>query len=64
LFVHGDQDPDVPAYMSERLYQAAPEPKQLWLAPGADHNNISQVAGDAYGQVIEAFCTSHQLQSV
>lgn len=64
LFVHGDQDPDVPADMSERLYQAASEPKQLWLAPGADHNNISQVTGDAYRQVLETFCTSHQLQSV
>jgi len=62
LFVHGDQDPDVPPDMSEALYQAAPEPKQLWLAPGADHNNISQLTGDAYAQVVEAFCTNHQLR--
>jgi uncharacterized protein len=56
LYVHGDQDPDIPADMSQRLYNASPEPKQLWIATGADHNNISRALGDTYGEVVNAFC--------
>jgi len=67
LYVHGDQDFDVPADMSKTLYTATPEPKTLWIAPGADHNNISAVQHDAYAAVITAFCAdsyaNKQLQS-
>jgi hypothetical protein len=56
LYVHGDQDFDIPAEMSQRLYDASPEPKQLWLATGADHNNISRALGDTYGEIVNAFC--------
>ena len=60
LYVHGDQDFDVPAEFSHRLYAATPEPKQLWIARGADHNNISQTQGEAYGALVQAFCKTHQ----
>lgn len=60
LYVHGDQDLQVPTDMSQRLYEATPEPKQLWIATGADHNNISMVAGDRYKAVIQSFCNSTQ----
>ncbi len=73
LYVHGDQDFDVPADMSETLYAASSEPKAIWIAPGADHNNIGAVQHDAYAAVILDFCddnfcddsayTNKQLQS-
>ena len=37
LFIHGDSDDFVPTAMVHELYQAKPEPKQLWLAPGSAH---------------------------
>jgi fermentation-respiration switch protein FrsA (DUF1100 family) len=37
LLVHGDSDPVVPAEHSRRLYEAAAEPKELWIVPGAAH---------------------------
>ncbi len=37
LFIHGDQDDFVPTDMVYRLYDAKPEPKELWIVPGADH---------------------------
>lgn len=39
LFIHGVRDPQIPAKMSQRLYDAAPEPKQLLLIPDAGHDN-------------------------
>ncbi|MEM9088502.1 MAG: alpha/beta hydrolase [Cyanobacteria bacterium P01_F01_bin.53] len=62
LYVHGAEDPDVPAHMSQSLYEASPEPKQLWLAPDADHNNVSALQGDSYGKVVRSFCRGLQLQ--
>ena len=60
LYIHGDKDPDVPAEMSQRLYDASPAPKQLWFAAGADHNNISSsLTGDAYSTVLKDFCESN-----
>ncbi len=67
LYVHGDQDFDIPADMSKTLYAASPEPKTLWIAPGAGHNNISTVQCDAYAAAITNFCAGiradKQLQS-
>ncbi|MGC1309425.1 MAG: alpha/beta fold hydrolase [Phormidesmis sp.] len=63
LYVHGDQDPDLPPEMSQQLYEASPEPKQLWYAAGAHHNNIHSAAGNGYARVVQAFCTPRQLQS-
>ena len=37
LILHGDQDRIVPVHHGERLYEAAREPKQLWIVPGAGH---------------------------
>lgn len=62
LYVHGAQDFDVPAKFSEQLYAATPEPKLLWIAPDANHNNISMVQGETYGAVVKDFCNSKQLQ--
>jgi fermentation-respiration switch protein FrsA (DUF1100 family) len=37
LIIHGEQDEIVPKIHAQRLYQAAKEPKALWLMPGAGH---------------------------
>lgn len=37
LFIHGDADTYVPTWMVYELYDAKPEPKELWIVPGATH---------------------------
>jgi pimeloyl-ACP methyl ester carboxylesterase len=37
LIVHGDQDDYFPVDHAQRLYDAAAEPKELWLIPGFGH---------------------------
>jgi fermentation-respiration switch protein FrsA (DUF1100 family) len=37
LILHGDQDLVVPMHHAQRLYDAALEPKQLWIVSGAGH---------------------------
>ena len=37
LFIHGDADTFVPTWMVHPLYEAKPQPKELWLVPGAAH---------------------------
>jgi uncharacterized protein len=39
LFIHGVADDLIPYTMTQTLYQAAPQPKQLLLVPGRGHNN-------------------------
>ena len=37
LIVHGDKDPYFPVHHGQRLYDAASEPKELWIEPGFGH---------------------------
>ena len=37
LFIHGDADSYVPTWMVYPLYEAKPEPKELWIVPGSAH---------------------------
>ncbi|MBD2244186.1 alpha/beta fold hydrolase [Nostoc sp. FACHB-888] len=55
LFIHGVADSTVPSFMSQKLYAVAPEPKQLLLVPGADHNDTAVIAGLQYLQWVESF---------
>lgn len=55
LFIHGTEDARVPASMSQVLYDTAPEPKQLYLVPGAGHNDVAKTAGADYMQVVQQF---------
>lgn len=55
LFLHGEADSVVPHEMSERLYNAAPTPKQLFLIPHADHVSIYQPGSDSYLKAIATF---------
>ena len=37
LLIHGDQDRTIPVEHSRQLYDAAGEPKELWVVPGVGH---------------------------
>lgn len=53
LFIHGTADLQVPTVMSQQLYAAAPEPKQLFLVSGAGHNNAAEIASVQYFQAVQ-----------
>jgi fermentation-respiration switch protein FrsA (DUF1100 family) len=46
LVIAGDRDSIVPPQQSRRLFNAALEPKELAMVPGADHNDYALLAGD------------------
>lgn len=48
FILHGNQDEICPVAMGERLYELAPAPKELYIVPGAGHNDLSEVAQSAY----------------
>ncbi|MFV9507527.1 MAG: alpha/beta hydrolase [Oscillochloridaceae bacterium umkhey_bin13] len=37
LIIHGEADALVPVSHAQRLYEAAGEPRELWIVPGVDH---------------------------
>lgn len=55
LFMHGTADRFVPPFMSERLYDAAPQPKKLHMIEGANHGNWNGAGLDEYRRVIQEF---------
>ena len=55
LVVHGEHDGLIPLSEGQALFQAANEPKALWVVAGADHNDVSWVAGVAYGARLRAW---------
>ncbi|MBI5032451.1 MAG: alpha/beta fold hydrolase [Chloroflexi bacterium] len=40
MLIHGAHDALIPVRNSQKLYQAAHEPKQLYIVPNADHNSL------------------------
>jgi fermentation-respiration switch protein FrsA (DUF1100 family) len=55
LVAHGDRDEVIPVGQGRALHAAAPEPKQLIVIHGAGHNNLSNVAGEAYTDAVADF---------
>jgi dipeptidyl aminopeptidase/acylaminoacyl peptidase len=56
LFViGGDADQTVPPFMARALFDAARDPKLLWMIPGATHGGHVSAAGDTYGSRVVAF---------
>jgi uncharacterized protein len=55
LYIHGLEDSETPPEMTKALYNASPQPKQLYLVPGAGHNNVAQIAGREYLDVVQNF---------
>jgi len=55
LFIHGLADHVVPPSMAKTLFDASPQPKQLLLIPGGDHEDNAIVGGNLYAQAIQKF---------
>ncbi len=55
LFFHGDKDDIVPISLGRELFEAAPEPKEFIVIPGAGHNDTYFVAGPEYFRKFRAF---------
>ncbi|MBR3631492.1 MAG: alpha/beta hydrolase [Elusimicrobiaceae bacterium] len=50
FIIHGRYDNLVPAAQAKLLYKNAGEPKEIWLVPGAKHNQCAEVGGFEYKQ--------------
>jgi len=46
---------------TRRIFEAAAEPKQLWLVTGATHQNLHEFASGEYERKIAAFFSHHLL---
>jgi fermentation-respiration switch protein FrsA (DUF1100 family) len=55
LFFHGDKDRIVPIRLGRGLFEAAPNPKEFVVIPGAGHNDTFYVAGKEYFDKLESF---------
>lgn len=55
LLIHGELDTGIPVRDAYALYEAAREPKELWIIPGAGHGEGSAIAEEEYRQRVLAF---------
>lgn len=55
LVIHGRQDEIIPFWHGEKLYAAAPQPKQTLWVEDAGHNDLADVAWDQYIQSLQDF---------
>jgi dipeptidyl aminopeptidase/acylaminoacyl peptidase len=55
LIVGGERDCMVPPPAARALFEAAAEPKQLWIVPGAGHAGFSTAAPQAYAERLAGF---------
>ncbi|HSW47192.1 MAG TPA: alpha/beta hydrolase [Phycisphaerae bacterium] len=55
LILHGTADRIVDPRMARRLYDAAREPKELWLVDGSDHYEALEEMGEVNRPRLEAF---------
>jgi uncharacterized protein len=55
LLIHGEADTVIPTSHAHMLYEAAGEPKHLWLFPGVEHCGGYFVDRPAYAERVSAF---------
>ncbi len=55
LFIHGEKDSYLPVDESRALYSVAPQPKALWVAPGAKHNQAVALHPEIYAALTVEF---------
>jgi dipeptidyl aminopeptidase/acylaminoacyl peptidase len=55
LIIAGEGDKLIPADNGRKLYQAAREPKEFWLIPGAEHGATLAAAGNEYEKRVGEF---------
>lgn len=59
LVMHGRRDRIIPFALGKRIYDAAAEPKELFISERADHSGIPDAEGDRYYDVVLSFLTKH-----
>jgi fermentation-respiration switch protein FrsA (DUF1100 family) len=59
LFIHGVQDPAIPVENSLRLYEAAGEPKELWLIPHGGHGGFYREEPVEFEGRVVSFLDAH-----
>ncbi len=55
LVTQGTQDEVIPVEQGRKVFEAAPEPKRLFVIEGAHHNDVYVVGGSAYVAELKAF---------
>ena len=55
LIVHGEDDEIVPFRHGQRLFEAASEPKELYVIKQARHNDLYLIGGQAYLETLARF---------
>ena len=55
LFVHGQRDDTVPFAQAKILFDKAKDPKQFYPISGAGHNDVVDVGGNGYLDVLQEF---------
>ncbi len=55
LFIHGLEDDYVPYYMSQAMYDAKPDKKEIYLAPHAKHAQSCEKNREEYEKVLNHF---------
>lgn len=59
FFIHGDKDDYVPTWMVYKLYEAKPNPKELWIVPGADHARSYLLNTVEYTEKVKSFINKY-----
>ncbi len=55
LVIHGDRDSLVPLQLGQAVFETANSPKDLYIVPGADHNDLVRIGGAPYFERIRRF---------
>jgi len=57
--IHGDQDQLIPVDHTLRNFEAAGEPKTLWVVEGGGHRELRSYVGEEYDERVIAFLDLH-----
>jgi fermentation-respiration switch protein FrsA (DUF1100 family) len=61
LLVHGALDELIPPENAQQLYQAAGEPKEIYIVETVGHGGFPQLGGEAYREKIAGFFSKYLL---
>lgn len=59
LFIHGEKDTFVPTEMVYDVYEANPSPKELYIAPNADHAESYEQNKEDYKKKVQDFVSEY-----
>jgi pimeloyl-ACP methyl ester carboxylesterase len=55
LFITGSEDSDTPVPVMQRMIEPVPEPKRVWIVPGATHGSYAKTAPADYEHTLIDF---------